>query len=300
MAQSIPQYAQENVLLIPESLFQMDDATCIMAYDDAAIFYKNVPRSMVDIEFFTNAPCLAYIMSGKETFSSFATDEIILQEEQLLFMPMNSFMVSDFVRTNGALQAFLFFFDERTIDEFLKNKQLSLSEELKSIEPYKVEADSRVSAYMKALREVYQNTNASPDLLRLKLLELLGILDLADEEKKLRRFLLSARQASPKRNIKRLLKDPSLWRLPVSDLAVLSGRSLTSFNRDFKRQFETTPQQWLISMRLERALELVKSSSMSVSEISMEVGYDNISHFISLFKKKYGLSPKRMRREENW
>jgi len=300
MTQSILNYAQEKTLLIPESLYQMDDAHCVMGDNDAAIFYKNIPNNMQDIEFFTNTACLAYVLSGKESFSSFVCDEINLNPAQMLFMPKNSFMVSDFIRTDGPLEAFLFFFDDQVIKEFMKNKLYEVENENKPIAAYKLEADDMVTAYMEALQNVYTKAKTTPDLLRLKLLELLNILDVVDENKKLRQFLKSNSTATPKRNIKRLLSDPCYQKLSVQDLAVLSGRSASSFNRDFKRQFGTTPQKWLTTTRMERAFELLRSSEMSVSEISTDIGYDNISHFISIFKKQYQISPKKMRQERNW
>ncbi|WP_420548381.1 helix-turn-helix domain-containing protein [Curvivirga sp.] len=278
----------------------MDDARCVMAHGDAAIFYKNIPQSMLGIEFFTNTPCLAYVLSGKETFSSFEEDEIILENGQLLFMPKNSFMVSDFEKIDGPLEAFLFFFDKNTIELFLKNKLLTLKETNNKIAPYKLTSNPSINSYMTSLYEIYKDIHPSVEMVQLKLLELLNLLDHLDENKNLRAFLKTTTDDQPKRNIKRLLKNQQCWRLNVRELAQLSGRPITSFNRDFKRQFNTTPQKWLMSARLNKAYDLLEKSSLSISEISMEVGYDNISHFISIFKKKFGTSPKQIRLQNNW
>jgi AraC-like DNA-binding protein len=83
--------------------------------------------------------------------------------------------------------------------------------------------------------------------------------------------------------------------LSVQDFARLTGRSPSSFNRDFKRQFGTTPHQWLIDARLDRAMELIQSTQMTVTEVALEIGYDNVSHFIKAFKTKYGQTPKQAR-----
>jgi AraC-like DNA-binding protein len=44
--------------------------------------------------------------------------------------------------------------------------------------------------------------------------------------------------------------------------------------------------------RLERAYELLAGNHHSVNEIAFEVGYENFSHFIKAFHKKFGISPK--------
>ncbi|RED48515.1 helix-turn-helix domain-containing protein [Aestuariispira insulae] len=300
MPDQIPVYSREKTLLIPECLHDMVDAHCVMGHGEASIFYKNIPQNMTDVEFFTNAPCLAFVLSGEETFASYERDEIVLRKGQMLFMPKNSYMISDFVRTDGPLEAFLFFFDDGTIKEFLKSRPLAGGGAVEPVAPYEMNADPVVEAYMAALYAVYRDFRTSPEIVRVKLLELLNILELTDNGGNLCGFLSAVGSDNPKRNIKRLLADPIHWKLSIADLARLSGRPATSFNRDFRRQFGTTPQKWLIAARLERAHDLLRASSLSVSEIALEVGYENISHFITVFKKKFGVSPKKLRLENNW
>ena len=80
--------------------------------------------------------------------------------------------------------------------------------------------------------------------------------------------------------------------LKVEDYAYLTGRSESTFRRDFKQYFDTTPQQWLKEQRLEKALRLLQKQEMSVTQVAYEIGYENISYFIRAFKGKVGLSPK--------
>ena len=80
--------------------------------------------------------------------------------------------------------------------------------------------------------------------------------------------------------------------LKIEDYAYLTGRSESSFRRDFKAQFDTTPQKWLKSQRLEKALQILHEKDISVTQLAYETGYENISYFIKAFKDEYGLSPK--------
>ena len=50
-----------------------------------------------------------------------------------------------------------------------------------------------------------------------------------------------------------------------------------------------TPNDYLTSLKLNEAARLLKFSS--VTEVAYDLGYENISHFIKLFKKKFGLTP---------
>jgi AraC-like DNA-binding protein len=80
--------------------------------------------------------------------------------------------------------------------------------------------------------------------------------------------------------------------LTVEDYAYLTGRSLSTFNRDFKRQFNVSPKKWLMDKRLESAYTLLTHHHKNVTDVAFEVGYENFSHFIKAFHKKFGISPK--------
>jgi AraC-like DNA-binding protein len=147
---------------------------------------------------------------------------------------------------------------------------------------------------MKALKQVSKNQFDSEHFLELKLLELLCIIDSTDTEKRLIKSLLSRNIDKEKRNIKSLMKKYFLSNLTINDYAVLSGRSLSTFHRDFKRYYSITPKQYLLGLKLEYAYNLLKNGDKSVSEISSEVGYENTSHFIKAFKSKYNTTPKQL------
>jgi AraC-like DNA-binding protein len=83
-----------------------------------------------------------------------------------------------------------------------------------------------------------------------------------------------------------------MFNLSLEKLAYLSGRSLSTFNRDFKTLFNTTPQKWLTDKRLELAYYHLAEKKKKPTEVYLEVGFEDLSHFSFIFKKKYGVSPK--------
>lgn len=60
----------------------------------------------------------------------------------------------------------------------------------------------------------------------------------------------------------------------------------------FKELYGTTVYGYLLDKKLEYALHKLEENQLMVKDISFEIGYENPSHFISAFKKKYGLTPK--------
>lgn len=82
-----------------------------------------------------------------------------------------------------------------------------------------------------------------------------------------------------------------MFNMSLEKLGYLTGRSLSTFNRDFKKLFNTTPQKWLTDKRLELAYYRLAKQNKKPTEIYLEVGFEDLSHFSFTFKKKYGFSP---------
>lgn len=81
------------------------------------------------------------------------------------------------------------------------------------------------------------------------------------------------------------------YNIPLTSFAKLTGRSLSSFKRDFTKIFGTTPEKWLQQKRLEQAHYLISKKNLRPSEVYLEVGFENMSHFSFAFKKQFGLTP---------
>jgi AraC-like DNA-binding protein len=80
----------------------------------------------------------------------------------------------------------------------------------------------------------------------------------------------------------------------VNELARLTGRSLSAFKRDFHHVFETTPHQWFLHKRIDYAEQLLKEKKMKASDIYFMLGFNELSHFSSAFKKIKGVAPSQL------
>lgn len=94
-------------------------------------------------------------------------------------------------------------------------------------------------------------------------------------------------------DILEFMNENYMYELSMEEIASYTGRSLATFKRDFSKISDTTPQKWLINKRLQVAYDKLQDSNKKVSDIYVEVGFKNLSHFYSAFKKQYGFSPKR-------
>lgn len=86
-----------------------------------------------------------------------------------------------------------------------------------------------------------------------------------------------------------------MFNMPMDKFGYLTGRSLTTFKRDFQKAFNTTPQKWLTQKRLELAHYQVAEMNKKPVEVYFEVGFENLSHFSFAFKKHFGYAPTEVR-----
>jgi len=97
-------------------------------------------------------------------------------------------------------------------------------------------------------------------------------------------------------NAKTFIDESFDTKLSLQKLAGEACLSEHHFLRHFKTAFGITPHQYITKKRLEKARELLLETSVSISEISEQIGMDNLSSFSRLFKKHHGLSPEKYRK----
>ena len=79
--------------------------------------------------------------------------------------------------------------------------------------------------------------------------------------------------------------------LSLERFARLSGRSLSTFNREFRQLFKTTPHKWIKQHRLELAKKLLTQTRRTAIDIYLDVGFEDLAHFSRSFKSYFGQNP---------
>jgi len=83
--------------------------------------------------------------------------------------------------------------------------------------------------------------------------------------------------------------------IQVEEIATLAGFSASHFRRIFKSLTGKTLSLYVQTLRIQEACKLLKNSGMSVEQIAREVGYSDMKHFYSIFKRITGKLPKTFR-----
>ncbi len=87
------------------------------------------------------------------------------------------------------------------------------------------------------------------------------------------------------------------YNVPLSRLAQMSGRSLSTFNRECKALFGETPHRWIMKRRLKQAHDLLVATDKKASDIYLEIGFEDLAHFSRSFKKEFGSTPTEIKRK---
>lgn len=144
----------------------------------------------------------------------------------------------------------------------------------------------------------YFSTDTKPaeNLLELKFKELLLNIITNEKNHELTNYLYKL-ATSDLDDLQTIMENNCFYNMQLNEYARLCHRSLSSYKRDFYNAFGLPPGRWILEKRLNRAAYLLSHSDHSVIDIICDSGFKNISHFNKVFKKQFGLSPIRYRKE---
>ena len=83
----LAQHCVDNVLYIPFALFRMRDVKPVLFNGDSSIFFKDLEKDLVNVEFNTQVPCVVYIESGKEIITTFNNESFTIESGEAIFLP---------------------------------------------------------------------------------------------------------------------------------------------------------------------------------------------------------------------
>ena len=174
-------------------------------------------------------------------------------------------------------------------------RRYSIEHQIEPIEKHNGElnrhltADPFLKGYFDSLMPYFTHKQQmSPALSDLKTNEAIELLLRSDPS--LKDFLFDFSEPY-KIDLEAYMNQHYMYNVSSSHFAKLTGRSLASFKRDFEKIFKVPPGQWLQQKRLSEAYYLIKQLGRKPSEVYLDVGFENLSHFSFAFKNTYGIAP---------
>jgi AraC family transcriptional regulator len=99
------------------------------------------------------------------------------------------------------------------------------------------------------------------------------------------------------RRARELLHDRAAEPMRIAEMAGQLGVHPVHFARVFRRAFRCTPGEYLMRCRLQRAMSMVRSEKLGLSEIALQAGFFDQSHLSRAFRQHFGLPPHSYRRQ---
>jgi AraC-like DNA-binding protein len=190
----------------------------------------------------------------------------------------------------------VFFVPDSFVHETVRELATELSQApWQQAEPFRhvarVSNDLAVTAFIHAMTDYFSSREQPPaPLLKLKLKELIvGILVGSGNRSLSDYFRLLASRRVP--DIASIMETNFWHNLPLESFAQMCHRSLSSFKRAFRHHYGTSPGRWLLNRRLALSMNLLRTTNLSVTEIMLESGFEDPSHFSHAFRGKFGQPP---------
>jgi AraC-like DNA-binding protein len=277
--------------ILPQLFYQTPFIKKILVDGLSCIIHKELTAQALHKEGYVSTHAITIVLKGNmkvENDEGFLTT---VAENQIIFLPKGLYMISDTIPKDGKFEAVVFFFGEDLINEFISSINLQCKKE-KSVSHMVLPYAREIRTFTDALLQLYtKKEQPHRNLTNIKLLELLHLL-ITTKQGHCFLLALATLNNKERRSLKEFMSANFSKPLTIEDYAYLTGRSLSSFRRDFIEQFGVSPKSWLIEKRLDKAKQLLTRNHTSVSSVALETGYENISHFVKAFHKRYAISPK--------
>lgn len=193
------------------------------------------------------------------------------------------------VRENNEFEKVVILFDEVFLKHFQKTHTISYQNYKPKDAFIRLKKDILVNSFLRSLEPYYTRSGSINQLFSdIKREELLLILLHLHPELS---GILFDFGVPGRLDLEEFMQKNYKFNVSIERFAFLTGRSLSAFKRDFSEIFNDTPNRWLIRRRLDEAHFLIQKKNKKPSDIYVELGFEDLSHFSFAFKKRFGYAP---------
>ena len=261
--------------------FQFEETVCLE---------YTCPINAEQIGIFSRNDYLVHVLSGKKTYKT-VNGEWTLEPGQTLYLKKGAEVIHQYFDDEYCMLGFFISDDliKETFQEIKGKVNLHCAQDPKEFTATTVVSSNYLEGYFHSMLTYFRGENRPPDhILVLKLKELL--INLMNSDSLLTAYF-NILSESDRPSLREIMEKNYCFNLKLEDFAELSHRSLSSFKREFQQQFNESPGKWLIKRRIHHAAHLIANTSMSISQVAFESGFEDLSHFSRVFKNTMGNNP---------
>lgn len=261
----------------------------VLPQADSSFVYSCSSTEEWGHEQFISEHILAYQISG-ETHIFHQNGTLVLKKNRLLLAHKNQFAKS--LKLPGADKEYKvvsIIFKTEFLKEIALQKNIPNTIRFNGNYNQVFKPDVFIKSYFQSLLPyVERHQHSSNKMIFTKVLEAVELL--LNQNPNLSDFLFDFNEPY-KIDLENFMLKNYQFNAPLEFFAKQTGRSLSAFKRDFIHSFNETPAKWMKEKRLEKAYQLLHSESKKPADFYMDLGFENLSHFYTSFKQKYGVTP---------
>lgn len=184
------------------------------------------------------------------------------------------------------------------LKKIYKDELPAIIEKTKTAKQSKIVATEGVIAkFIESLGFYFENPElVTEDILELKIRELVLLLIKTKNVDSILE-LISDLYAPRAVQLKKVIETHLYSNLSINELAKLSNLSLSSFKREFKATYNDSPLSYINNKRIEKAKGLLQNTTLTISNIAYDIGFNDPQYFTRTFKKNTGINPRDFRTE---
>ena len=279
-----------KITKFPSALISGDCTTSSLVLDGGSIIDQCIVTAGERGTFFLEQHLLYVVLGGSVKLTCGRQTWTVRKNEMILLRRAQSVSYEkQGSEETGLFESQLFAINDELLKDFLTSQQVQIPQMTEELGTQVSPMSERLVAYCWSLSPYFNDpSQVNPGLLRLKVMELLY--NVMDCSKNIFRQMLQLRQPV-KTDIHRVVEENYTSPISLDELAYLSGRSLSSFKREFQDIYGAPPARWIREKRLSKAHEMLRLSSLSVADVAYSLGFENPTHFSRIFKQQYGYAP---------
>jgi len=221
---------------------------------------------------------------GKEEFTIEKGEGLLMQRAHSV-----SYQKLGYVENDKPFESLMFFLTDEIIRGFLAFQKGRVTDRSEVHPLARISYNEPIQIFLRSILASFNSgLSENPIFLQHKLFELL--FNLSEINPNLISAFTSFTTHEPT-DLSGIMEASFRENLSLEEFAYKTGRSLASFKRDFKKIYNTSPHQWLLSRRLDFARTLIENSEMKIADVCYESGFESVAHFSRVFKQKFGVVP---------
>jgi AraC-like DNA-binding protein len=275
--------------------FHIGGDVMLQNFDKMAETYNNIESDNLKILYYDldkgysgtyqsyNYPRLCTILSGKKKVSINGKESITYSSSEYILLPPES---SVEMTIESHTKAIVYEINNHLIDNISEKMEKSFN--IQNNINKQQYSNNLLNTVKNLTSNIYQNNKESKFLMDLHAQEL--VYRLMQDYTKKPIYTADDNYYNPAEIAKDIISKPGNENLNINEIAQMLKMSQSNLDYYFKKEYGITPKRYQNQIKIERARYLLKKNN--VTEVAMILGFENISHFIRLFKSRYGSTPK--------